>query len=310
MNPLLGIGRGIDHLVIAVRDLETSRGQFRDVLGFTMSAVGKHPGGTENCVAGFRNKGYLELLGVYDPNKEEDLTKFLERNEGAVALGLAVSSAENTASFLRSKGFEVDGPMEGTITFDGVGEAPPAFWRWVGIKNAEPAVRNVIFFIEYDDTARAAFRKKYPDAVEPSPRESASTANHPNTALRIASVWVAVEDLEKATQSYTSIGLRSVCELPFPQLNAIGREIEAGTGNIVLLQPEGLRGVTAEFLKQREAAGIVGVSLEITDLETTRNLLEKRTSLRLSPYAGNKQHSLLVPPEFASGIWIEMFEKS
>ena len=66
----------------------------------------------------------------------------------------------------------------------------------------------------------------------------------------------------------------------------------------------------SKFLKQREATGIVGVSLEVTDLETARNLLGKRASLRLSPYAGNKQHSLLVPPEFASGIWVEMFEKS
>ncbi len=58
-NSSLGSGRGVDHLVVAVRDLETSRNEYARALGFSMSKGGRHPGGTENCVARFENGSYL-----------------------------------------------------------------------------------------------------------------------------------------------------------------------------------------------------------------------------------------------------------
>src|SRR5512133_3698981 len=65
---LLGSGHGIDHVGIAVRDLETAKKTYRN-LGFTVFGGSKHPGlGTRNSGPGFES-GYLELLAVWDRTK-------------------------------------------------------------------------------------------------------------------------------------------------------------------------------------------------------------------------------------------------
>lgn len=56
--------RPIDHLVIAVRDLEAARATYAR-LGFTLTPVARHPFGTANSLAQM-NGSYLELLAVAD----------------------------------------------------------------------------------------------------------------------------------------------------------------------------------------------------------------------------------------------------
>jgi catechol 2,3-dioxygenase-like lactoylglutathione lyase family enzyme len=59
--------RGIDHLVLAVRDLEKARA-FYEALGFTLTPRAEHPWGTANHLVQL-NGCFLELLGVGDPAK-------------------------------------------------------------------------------------------------------------------------------------------------------------------------------------------------------------------------------------------------
>src|ERR1051325_7752258 len=80
---------GLDHIIIAVRDLERARmGWTR--LGFTLTPRGRHLGqGTANyCVMFARD--YLEVLGLVerDPDAER-LAAFLARREGAMTLPFA-----------------------------------------------------------------------------------------------------------------------------------------------------------------------------------------------------------------------------
>ena len=87
---------GIDHVVIAVRDLERARiGWTR--LGFALTPRGRHLGqATANyCVMFARD--YMELLGLVEANETGRLAAFLDRREGAKALA-----------------FAPDGPIEGT----------------------------------------------------------------------------------------------------------------------------------------------------------------------------------------------------
>src|SRR5437867_10041099 len=65
---LFGNGHGIDHVGIAVRDLETAKKTYRDVLGFTLFAGGKHPNGTRNSGPALES-GYLELITPWYPTK-------------------------------------------------------------------------------------------------------------------------------------------------------------------------------------------------------------------------------------------------
>jgi catechol 2,3-dioxygenase-like lactoylglutathione lyase family enzyme len=59
--------RGIDHLVLAVRDLDRARA-FYETLGFTLTPRAQHPWGTANHLVQL-NGCFLELLGVADPAK-------------------------------------------------------------------------------------------------------------------------------------------------------------------------------------------------------------------------------------------------
>ncbi len=56
--------RPIDHLVLAVRDLDAARATFQR-LGFTLTPVARHPFGTANSLAQFGGS-FLELLAVAD----------------------------------------------------------------------------------------------------------------------------------------------------------------------------------------------------------------------------------------------------
>ncbi|MGE5147223.1 MAG: VOC family protein, partial [Candidatus Eiseniibacteriota bacterium] len=80
---------GIDHVLIAVRDLEAAR-QGWTRLGFTLTPRGRHIGqGTANYCIMF-GRDYLELLGVVEPDGEAArLEAFLAGREGPMALAFA-----------------------------------------------------------------------------------------------------------------------------------------------------------------------------------------------------------------------------
>jgi len=56
--------RGIDHLVIAVKDLPSARDRFSR-FGFSTTPLGKHPWGTANHLVQF-SRNFIELVGVVD----------------------------------------------------------------------------------------------------------------------------------------------------------------------------------------------------------------------------------------------------
>ncbi len=72
--------RGIDHLVLAVRDLDAARA-FYAGLGFQLTPVARHPWGTWNSLVQFDGV-FLELLTVASP------TRSWRRRPGALLRGL------------------------------------------------------------------------------------------------------------------------------------------------------------------------------------------------------------------------------
>lgn len=59
------VNRGIDHLVLAVRDLEAARARYAS-WGFTLTPRAQHPFGMANSLAQF-DGNFLELLAIDDP---------------------------------------------------------------------------------------------------------------------------------------------------------------------------------------------------------------------------------------------------
>jgi catechol 2,3-dioxygenase-like lactoylglutathione lyase family enzyme len=96
---------GIDHVIIAVRDLERARHGWSR-LGFSLTPRGRHLGqGTANHCIMFKNE-FVELLGIVDPGDNvERLAAFLARREGARNVAFApAGSAEDARSALLERG--------------------------------------------------------------------------------------------------------------------------------------------------------------------------------------------------------------
>src|SRR5258708_21594903 len=97
---------GIDHLVIAVGDLEAARmGWTR--LGFTLSPRGKHLGrGTGNYCVMFP-RDYIELVGTIGPEDPgPEYSGFLARREGPMKLAWATTDAAAAAASPTASGLQ------------------------------------------------------------------------------------------------------------------------------------------------------------------------------------------------------------
>lgn len=114
-------GRGIDHLVLAVRDLEAAR-DFYTRLGFTLTPRAQHPFGTDNSLAQLQGC-FLELLTVARPaeipphgpdrfsfaayNRD-----FLARRQGFSMLVFESADARADQDKFRSKGLRTYAPFD------------------------------------------------------------------------------------------------------------------------------------------------------------------------------------------------------
>jgi catechol 2,3-dioxygenase-like lactoylglutathione lyase family enzyme len=103
---------GIDHVVLAVRDLERARMRWTR-LGFALSPRGRHIGhSTANYCIMFADD-YLELLGVVTAPDEfsRHVEAFLARREGPMALGLALAEPiESVHAALLARGLHPGKP--------------------------------------------------------------------------------------------------------------------------------------------------------------------------------------------------------
>lgn len=134
----------LDHVIVAVEDLDTAAETYGRLLGRSPSWRGSHPGwGTANVLFRLSNT-YLELLA---PTANEAmgaaLRAHLDRHgEGPLGLALATGDAGACAERLRAAGLAVADPREGAGRDEGSGAERR--WRNVMIPNA--AARGVLVF--------------------------------------------------------------------------------------------------------------------------------------------------------------------
>lgn len=99
---------GIDHIVIAVKDLAMASAAF-DAAGFTVTPGGSHPTGTHNALIGFADGSYLELIAIEKPSLAKDHPWFRKMGgkEGLVTFAVAADPIEHEIERLRSLGITV-----------------------------------------------------------------------------------------------------------------------------------------------------------------------------------------------------------
>jgi hypothetical protein len=298
-EPILGQGKGVDHVGVGVRDLVQAQHDYK-LLGFKVSQRGHFPGGIYNSIIHFENGSYLELVSVTAAQNDSALgaqiTGFVKKHEGAMFLGLNVSSAKESAEYLRTRNFDVEVPGPGSLMKEGETKLPPPEWYGFGTADKPApnklAFRIPIFFIEYLD----AFKK----VLDQGP------ANHDNTAVAIRAVWFAVHDLPAQVETLRSGGFDAKtrnAEL----LGVHGRAVNAASGSIVLIASEDAHSAVSKYLSDQDD-GIIALSIEVADLAKAHQLAEAAGHKKLGIYKGTFGQSFLLSPDVTHGVWLEMFQ--
>ena len=104
---------GLDHVVIAVRDLDASAKTWAQ-LGFTISPRGLHSAhlGSGNYTIMF-GPDYIELLGIVTPTEHNAGTRaFLDEREGIERSAFTALDAAKGVAELQAKGIAATGPLD------------------------------------------------------------------------------------------------------------------------------------------------------------------------------------------------------
>src|SRR5205823_12705285 len=110
---------GIDHLVIAVPDLDTAALEREQRIGLAVTGGGRHPGaGTANRIAFLADGSFLELIAVEDrgtagaqPLGAAVLRTLDERGSGLVSFALVDDHIDTTVAELQANGSSI-GPVQ------------------------------------------------------------------------------------------------------------------------------------------------------------------------------------------------------
>ncbi|MGH7859312.1 MAG: VOC family protein [Candidatus Binatia bacterium] len=197
--------RTLDHVVVAVRDLEAATETYRRLLGRDPSWRGRHPGaGTANALFRLENV-YLELLARDgDAPLAESLAPLFDR-EGLAALAFGTGDAEACAAAFRERGLPIAGSVDGR----GADSRTGAERRWRNVFLSPEGTRGVILF--------AIEQRSPPEALPPAePNAAAESA-----ISGIDHVVVQSGDPEAAIDLYRErLGLRLALDRTFEQWGA------------------------------------------------------------------------------------------
>lgn len=177
----------LDHVVIAVNDLDTAMTDYR-ALGFTVIFGGKHASGTtQNALVCFKDGTYLELLApTGEPPRADvaamDFSPLLQHGEGLVGYALRSDNLEADAAAMRERGIEV-----GEVKAGGRKREDGVELRW---KTALIDGGMSPFLIE-DVTPR---RLRVPD--------DDAVTTHPNRAVGLRGVEIAVRSTRVSWERY------------------------------------------------------------------------------------------------------------
>ena len=104
---------GIDHIVIAVRELDSAMESYRR-LGFSVVEGGAHPYGSHNALIGFEDGSYIELLGFYEESPAHPWWDLLhERGGGLIDFCLATDDIRADLVAFRAQGVVAGDLTEG-----------------------------------------------------------------------------------------------------------------------------------------------------------------------------------------------------
>ncbi|HUP30302.1 MAG TPA: VOC family protein [Usitatibacter sp.] len=211
----------LDHVVIAVRDLERATSDYR-ALGFTVQPGGRHPGRTShNALVVFNDGAYIELIAWESPNPAERWNvEHLRNGDGFMDFALIPRDVPRAIEKARSRGLDLSGPIEGgRVRPDG----KELQWR---------TARQLTFDLPFL-------------CGDITPRElrvpAGEARRHANGATGISLVLVAVRDIDTSIARYAALlGIKTPPpSVSVPNMGLRIATFQVGGTAIVLATPSG-----------------------------------------------------------------------
>jgi catechol 2,3-dioxygenase-like lactoylglutathione lyase family enzyme len=246
---------GIDHLVIAVKDLEAASRAYGE-LGFTVVPGGRHPVGTYNTLIAFADGSYIELIGFYRDNPDHRWWTARQWGGGLVDYCLQTDDLMGDTRAFRDAGVDIADPVsQSRVRPDGYQ------LRWV-FSLARGPYRGVAPFLINDETPRE----------ERVPRET----THGNGVTGIGAVRIATDQLAAVAGWYTKATGQRGTAITSAETGSAGTRFMAGPHALEFLAPAQPGGVLAQWLGQRGAspydATLITRSGKSGPLDTTRTM--------------------------------------
>jgi hypothetical protein len=282
--------RGIDHLVLASRDLDGARAAFRR-LGFTLTPMARHPFGTANSLVQL-DGNFLELLGIADraaiPEPRREVFSFgafnrdfLKRREGISMLVLKSRDAAADRADFAARGLRTYDPFR----FERIAQAPDGRDEKVAFSltfTSDPRLPDVGFF---------SCQNHYPENFW-----RADYQRHENTARGTASAVMVARDPADFHEFLTHFtGQHEI------HADSLGIAFDLGEGRIEVLSPVAFRAWFGEAapIEDDPVPRLMAARIAVADLAATRAVLERNGV----PFAA-RMGQLVVPASAACGAVI------
>jgi len=255
--------QGLDHIPLAVRDLDHATADF-ERLGFVLKPGRAHDDGIRNRHIKFPDGTSLELITPPIAPTDELTSEYL--------------------TWLKSG----DGPAFWSLRSDDL----PSLAR--RLKTLKPAPQLHGGLVDFPFAS--SFHQLFFAGGEKSPTDRPEYFAHPNTAYRLAAIWLA--DSADQRQLVLQLGARgdtrSACS-PFD------RHAET------TVLPDGTHIVFSRVAKAQLGRAVMGATILVRSLAKARQMLETGHVTYLTPRAC-ADRSLWIPASETHGLWLELRE--
>jgi len=283
--------RGIDHLVLAVRDLEAARRTYMR-LGFTLTPRAQHPFGTGNSLVQMQGN-FLELLTVVDPEKVTPATDdtfsfgafnqgFLRRREGFSMLVFESGDAEADRADFAKAGLRGYRPFrfERRAKLPDGGEATVAFSLAFA---SDPRIPEAAFFVCQQHAPQYFWKPEY--------------QRHANGAVAVTEVMMVADDPPSLADFFSGLQGSGAVRMKDGAL-----AVSTARGHIIVLSQEAAaeRFPGLPLTAAPASPHFVGYRVSVRDLDGLR-LRFDASDVQYRPMAG----AIQLAPTIGYGTYIE-----
>lgn len=271
---------GLDHAVIAVRDLEAAAEVFRR-LGFALTPKGDLPEWAAFNHCAMFGGDYLELLAAGGEGPEAtQLKDFTARGDGLMSVSLGSANGAAAAESLRNAGLEVPVPRSLSRKLD---DGTTLMFSEVPLPaGATPGVPlRIIQHI-------TAERLRNPQWLD-----------HPNGAVGIASVTAIVDEPPELTAAWDTVFGPHTAVLTDDTVT-----VHTGRGLIYLTRPDELTQLhpEAELDELPPAPALVALAIKVADTDRAAAVLKANRV----EFSRDREGTIRIPPSEACGVFVEM----